>query len=67
MAAEPAMWLWLLLAVPLLLVFCRRHLPLSAGRAPNPFSEDVRRPPAPLVTDKGARKKVLKRGQWEGT
>lgn len=61
MAAEPAMWLWLLLAVPLLLVFCRRHLPLSAGRAPNPFSEDVRRPPAPLVTDKGARKKVLKR------
>ncbi|XP_077699218.1 all-trans-retinol 13,14-reductase isoform X2 [Canis aureus] len=55
------MWLWLLLAVPLLLVFCRRHLPLSAGRAPNPFSEDVRRPPAPLVTDKGARKKVLKR------
>ncbi|KAM8931744.1 all-trans-retinol 13,14-reductase [Lycaon pictus] len=55
------MWLWLLLAVPLLLVFCKRHLPLSAGRAPNPFSEDVRRPPAPLVTDKGARKKVLKR------
>nr|XP_055182986.1 all-trans-retinol 13,14-reductase isoform X2 [Nyctereutes procyonoides] len=55
------MWLWLLLTVPLLLVFCKRHLLLSAGRAPNPFSEDVRRPPAPLVTDKGARKKVLKR------
>nr|XP_004660588.2 all-trans-retinol 13,14-reductase [Jaculus jaculus] len=26
----------------------------------NPFSEDVKRPPAPLVTDKEARKKVLK-------
>ncbi|XP_027978191.1 all-trans-retinol 13,14-reductase [Eumetopias jubatus] len=56
------MWLsLLLLAVLLLAVLCKGHLRLSAGRSPNPFSENVRRPPAPLVTDKGARKKVLKR------
>ncbi|KAF3826614.1 hypothetical protein GH733_009139 [Mirounga leonina] len=51
------MWLSLLL----LTVLCKGHLRLSAGSSPNPFSEDVRRPPAPLVTDKEARKKVLKR------
>lgn len=64
-----AMWLSLLLLALLLLltVLCKGHLRLSAGGSPNPFSEDVRRPPAPLVTDKEARKKVLKRGQREGT
>uniref|UniRef100_A0A452STU3 All-trans-retinol 13,14-reductase n=1 Tax=Ursus americanus TaxID=9643 RepID=A0A452STU3_URSAM len=57
------MWLSLLLLALLLLltVLCKGHLRLSAGGSPNPFSEDVRRPPAPLVTDKEARKKVLKR------
>ncbi|XP_078522857.1 all-trans-retinol 13,14-reductase [Lissotriton helveticus] len=32
------------------------------SRAPNPFAQDSRRPPAPLVTDKQARQKVLKQG-----
>ncbi|XP_060043305.1 all-trans-retinol 13,14-reductase isoform X2 [Erinaceus europaeus] len=55
------MWLsLLLLAVLLLVVLCKVYFGLSAGNSPNPFSEDVKRPPAPLVTDKEARKKVLK-------
>ncbi|GAB5569784.1 all-trans-retinol 13 [Prionailurus iriomotensis] len=57
------MWLsllLLLLVVPLLAVLCKGHLRPFAGSSPNPFSEDVRRPSAPLVTDKEARKKVLK-------
>ncbi|XP_003984273.2 all-trans-retinol 13,14-reductase [Felis catus] len=52
--------LLLLLVVPLLAVLCKGHLRPFAGSSPNPFSEDVRRPSAPLVTDKEARKKVLK-------
>uniref|UniRef100_A0A8C8Z995 All-trans-retinol 13,14-reductase n=1 Tax=Prolemur simus TaxID=1328070 RepID=A0A8C8Z995_PROSS len=56
------MWLLvLLLAVLLLAVLGKVCLGLFAGSSPNPFSEDVKRPPAPLVTDKEARKKVLKR------
>ncbi|XP_047600241.1 all-trans-retinol 13,14-reductase [Lutra lutra] len=58
------MWLsLLLLALLLLAVFRKGHLLLSAGSSSslNPFSEDVRRTLAPLVTDKEARKKVLKR------
>ncbi|XP_022360086.1 all-trans-retinol 13,14-reductase isoform X2 [Enhydra lutris kenyoni] len=57
------MWLSLLLLLALLLlaVFRKGHLLLSAGSSPNPFSEDVRCTLAPLVTDKEARKKVLKR------
>lgn len=76
MSADPslgpagAMWLslllLLLLVVPLLAVLCKGHLRPFAGSSPNPFSEDVRRPSAPLVTDKEARKKVLKQGQREG-
>lgn len=70
-SSDPASAMWLslllLLAVLLLTVLCKGHLRLYAGSSPNPFSEDVRRPPAPLVTDKEARKKVLKRGQREGT
>ncbi|XP_063085720.1 all-trans-retinol 13,14-reductase isoform X1 [Cavia porcellus] len=55
------MWLTLvLLAVLLLAGFLKVYLGLFRGRSPNPFSEDVKRPPAPLVTDKEARKKVLK-------
>ncbi|EAW99530.1 retinol saturase [Homo sapiens] len=56
------MWLplVLLLAVLLLAVLCKVYLGLFSGSSPNPFSEDVKRPPAPLVTDKEARKKVLK-------
>lgn len=59
------MWLSLvLLLVLLLLAGVRRvYLGLFAGRSPNPFSQDVKRPPAPLVTDKEARKRVLKQGQ----
>lgn len=60
------MWLsLLLLAVLLLVVLCKVYFGLSAGSSSNPFSEDVKRPPAPLVTDKEARKKVLKQGQQE--
>ncbi|XP_070285699.1 all-trans-retinol 13,14-reductase isoform X1 [Myotis yumanensis] len=53
------MWLTLVLlaALLLLLAVLRR---VYSGSSPNPFSEDVKRPPAPLVTDKEARKKVLK-------
>ncbi|KAM7079136.1 all-trans-retinol 13,14-reductase [Molossus nigricans] len=55
------MWLTLvLLAVLLLAVLRRTYLGLFSGGSPNPFSEDVQRPPAPLVTDQEARKKVLK-------
>ncbi|XP_033031180.1 all-trans-retinol 13,14-reductase isoform X2 [Trachypithecus francoisi] len=56
------MWLplVLLLTVLLLAVVCKIYLGLLSGKSPNPFSEDVKRPPAPLVTDKEARKKVLK-------
>lgn len=59
------MWLTLvLLAVLLLPVLRKLYLGLFSGGSPNPFSEDVQRPPAPLVTDREARKKVLKQGQW---
>ncbi|XP_054433613.1 all-trans-retinol 13,14-reductase [Pteronotus mesoamericanus] len=55
------MWLTLvLLAVLLLAVFLKVYLWLFSGSSPNPFSEDVKRPPAPLVIDKESRKKVLK-------
>uniref|UniRef100_A0A8C3VUY9 All-trans-retinol 13,14-reductase n=1 Tax=Catagonus wagneri TaxID=51154 RepID=A0A8C3VUY9_9CETA len=54
------MWLSLLLAALLLAVLGQVYKWLFEGRSPNPFSEDVKRPPAPLVTDKEARKKVLK-------
>ncbi|XP_045224912.1 all-trans-retinol 13,14-reductase isoform X2 [Macaca fascicularis] len=56
------MWLPLVLflTVLLLAVVCKVYLGLFSGKSPNPFSEDVKRPPAPLVTDKEARKKVLK-------
>uniref|UniRef100_A0A8C2VHX8 All-trans-retinol 13,14-reductase n=1 Tax=Chinchilla lanigera TaxID=34839 RepID=A0A8C2VHX8_CHILA len=57
------MWLTLVLLAVLLLAGLRRvYRGLFGGRSPNPFSEDVKRPPAPLVTDKQARKKVLKQG-----
>ncbi|XP_030407747.1 all-trans-retinol 13,14-reductase isoform X4 [Gopherus evgoodei] len=52
------MWLYWILLVLLLLAVLRR---LLRGRSsPNPFSADCRRPPAPLVTDKDVRKKVIK-------
>ncbi|XP_064233853.1 all-trans-retinol 13,14-reductase-like [Aotus nancymaae] len=56
------MWLLLvlLLAVLLLAGLCKVYLGLFPGSSPNPFFEDVKRPPAPLVTDKEARKKVLR-------
>ncbi|XP_052029925.1 all-trans-retinol 13,14-reductase [Apodemus sylvaticus] len=56
------MWITaVLLVVVLLLVVLRRvYVDLFAGSSPNPFAEDVKRPPKPLVTDKEARKKVLK-------
>ncbi|XP_006129180.3 all-trans-retinol 13,14-reductase [Pelodiscus sinensis] len=52
------MWLYWILLVLLLLAVLRRHL--TGSSSPNPFSADSRRPPAPLVTDKDVRKKVLK-------
>ncbi|XP_037015586.2 all-trans-retinol 13,14-reductase isoform X2 [Artibeus jamaicensis] len=55
------MWLILvLLAVLLLAVLRKVYLGLFSSSSPNPFSEDVKRPPAPLVTDKESRTKVLK-------
>lgn len=58
------MWLTLvLLAVLLLAVLRKVYLGLFSSSSTNPFSEDVKRPPAPLVTDKESRKKVLKQGQ----
>ncbi|KAM6202364.1 all-trans-retinol 13,14-reductase [Rhynchocyon petersi] len=48
------------LGVLLLAILYKAYSRLSAGRSRNPFSEDVKRPPAPLVTDKETRKKVLK-------
>ena len=61
------MWLTVLLLAALLLLGLRRvYLGLFSGNSPNPFAEDVKRPPEPLVTDKEARKKVLKQGQLEG-
>lgn len=61
------MWLFLVLLLVLLLLAGVRHayLWLFAQRSPNPFSKDVKRPPAPLVTDKEARKRVLKQGQQD--
>ena len=55
----------LLLAVLLLAGLRRVYLGLFGGNSPNPFAEDFKRPPEPLVTDKEARKKVLKQGQLE--
>ncbi|XP_040080220.1 all-trans-retinol 13,14-reductase isoform X2 [Oryx dammah] len=55
------MWVSLLLLAALLLVILGKvYKGLFSGSSPNPFLEDVKRPPAPLVTDKEARKKVLK-------
>ncbi|KAH0519273.1 All-trans-retinol 13,14-reductase [Microtus ochrogaster] len=55
------MWLTVLLLALLLLAGLRRvYLGLFSGNSPNPFAEDVKRPPESLVTDKEARKKVLK-------
>ncbi|MBZ3870006.1 All-trans-retinol 13,14-reductase [Sciurus carolinensis] len=58
------MWLALVLLLLLLLLLLagirRAYLGQFAGRSPNPFSQDVRRPPAPLVTDREARKRILK-------
>ncbi|CAO2605438.1 hypothetical protein LEMLEM_LOCUS12457 [Lemmus lemmus] len=56
----------LLLAVPLLAVLGRVYMGLFSGNSLNLLAEDVKRPPEPLVTDKEARKKVLKQGQLEG-
>lgn len=53
------MWLTLVLLAALLLLLAALRQVYS-GSSPNPFSEDVTRPPAPLVTDREARKKVLK-------
>ena len=61
------MWHTLLLLATLLLAGLRKvYLGLFSGNSPNPFAEDVKQPPEPLVNDKEARKKVLKQGQLEG-
>ncbi|KAM4747588.1 all-trans-retinol 13,14-reductase [Rhinophrynus dorsalis] len=51
------MWLYLIAGVLLTLIFLKTWL---AGRSPNPFAVDTRRPPRPLVKDKGERRKVIK-------
>ncbi|XP_068776646.1 all-trans-retinol 13,14-reductase [Struthio camelus] len=50
----------LFLALLLLLLVPLARWVLGAADSPNPFATDTRRPPAPLVTDKAARRKVLK-------
>lgn len=57
-AGAMCLLLSLLLAVLLVVILCKVYL--FADSSPNPFSEDVKRPPEPLVTDKEARKKILK-------
>lgn len=52
-----------LLAALLLAVLLRVYVGFFGGSSPNPFAQDVKRPLEPLVTDKAARKKVLKQGQ----
>ncbi|XP_076990883.1 all-trans-retinol 13,14-reductase-like isoform X1 [Tamandua tetradactyla] len=55
------MWLLVVLLAGLLLfVLHKAYVGLFAGRSRNPFSENTKRPPAPLVTNKEARKRVLK-------
>uniref|UniRef100_A0A8B9SRP7 All-trans-retinol 13,14-reductase n=1 Tax=Anas platyrhynchos TaxID=8839 RepID=A0A8B9SRP7_ANAPL len=49
-----------LLAFGLLLLLLLALLLWGCSRGPNPFAADARRPPAPLVTDKAARRAVLK-------
>ncbi|XP_059690806.1 all-trans-retinol 13,14-reductase [Gavia stellata] len=55
------MWPYALLFLALLLLLLRilRFL-RGTGGGPNPFATDARRPPAPPVTDKAARRTVLK-------
>ncbi|XP_078080088.1 all-trans-retinol 13,14-reductase-like [Mustelus asterias] len=59
------MWLYagllLLLSLYFLVGLYRRIFRRSAS-SPNPFAEDSRRPPEPLVTDQEARKRVLRKG-----
>ncbi|XP_060106452.1 all-trans-retinol 13,14-reductase [Heteronotia binoei] len=56
------MWWWGYLAVLAAPAFFFVLYKVLSGRnrSPNPFPADSRRPPSPLVTDKDARKKVLK-------
>ncbi|XP_076990854.1 all-trans-retinol 13,14-reductase-like [Tamandua tetradactyla] len=63
MSCAGATWLSLVLLAGLPLSVLRKaYVGLFAGRSRNPFSEDAQRPPAPLVTGKEARKRVLKQG-----
>jgi len=48
--------------VGVVIVLMRRMIPKSG---PNPFRKDVSRASRPIVTDKPARNKVLKQGQFE--
>ncbi|XP_027701931.1 all-trans-retinol 13,14-reductase-like [Vombatus ursinus] len=58
------MWLWAALGLVtgsmLLMVMVRRLVLGRHWNGPNPFAEDVRRPPLALVTDQEARGRVLK-------
>ncbi|XP_072493099.1 all-trans-retinol 13,14-reductase-like isoform X1 [Notamacropus eugenii] len=55
------LWLcWALVLVAGVALLVTRVRRLGGGGGPNPFSKDVRRPRGPLVTDKEARKRVLK-------
>ncbi|XP_006866653.1 PREDICTED: all-trans-retinol 13,14-reductase [Chrysochloris asiatica] len=53
------MWPVLLVVLLLAILYILYYVRFSSS-SPNPFWEDVKRTPAPLVTDKEARKKVLK-------
>ncbi|XP_053574107.1 all-trans-retinol 13,14-reductase [Bombina bombina] len=51
------MWLYVIAGLLATLLLVWKWL---QGRAPNPFAVDTRRPPKPLVFDKGVRRKVIK-------
>ncbi|XP_067168481.1 all-trans-retinol 13,14-reductase [Apteryx mantelli] len=60
MAPYGLLFLAALLLLPALLLLLVARRVLGAAGSANPFAADARRPPAPLVTDKAARRKVLK-------
>ncbi|KAM6369617.1 LOW QUALITY PROTEIN: all-trans-retinol 13,14-reductase [Pluvialis apricaria] len=54
------MWPYAVLFLALLLLLLLARLLRAGGGGPSPFAADARRPPAPLVTDKAARRTVVK-------
>ncbi|XP_063787962.1 all-trans-retinol 13,14-reductase [Pseudophryne corroboree] len=51
------MWLYLVTGICIIFIILKAWL---GGRGPNPFAVDTRRPPGPVVFDKGLKRKVIK-------